>query len=369
MKIDLMPFMSVLVTEEAFLAATPELLQTPIVNVLGNDGQMYVYSRFSLGRSMLIASTKTTLSNGKPSILKEELQPLAFGNKIPSAMLDKILAFFKEVMEMTGSSGKHGEYEAMAHIVWNTRTKSYRIAIPKQKVSKAAVTYTWEHVDEDYETVIFDIHSHNTMDAFFSGTDEADDRSYIGISGVAGRLNTDAKLIWRFNAFKQKVKMEYGDIFDAPEKSAMPEMQEWMDKVTIPPAYVAPAYGNGYSYKPGGVDPKSETRVFGVAKARAGIADQSSIEDNLFSGNESSWFEKNQDFPGAGLGLDDLAEDLADKVWNEEDDELNAEVAAVLAKRVVETETLYDAGVFIVTNRAEAAAAIARLNSDYTIGQ
>lgn len=372
MRHDLIPFMSVLVTEEEFLAASPDLLQTPIVNVLGNDGQLYVYSRFSLGRYMLTASTKTALGNGLPTMLKEELQPLAFGHKIPTEMLNKILAFFKNVMAMIGNAGTgHGDYEAMAHIVWNTKEQAYRIAIPRQKVAKASVSYTWDHIDPDYETVIFDIHSHNSMGAFYSGTDESDDRSYIGISGVAGRLNTDdPQLIYRFNAFKNKVAMTSEQIFTAPTVTEMPELKMWMENVEVQRAWTAPAgnLSNGYSYKPAGSDPKRQTSVFGVARDRAHIDDHNFIDEgtDLFDGGLSG-ARDTLDFPG--VGLDDIAEDLADKVWNEADDELNAEVAATLARRVVDAETLYDAGLFVITNRTEATAAINRIQSDYTIGR
>ena len=248
--LDLVPFMSALITEEAFFTGG-DVLQNPEVYVLANDGALYQYHQFSMGRSALTKIADTPIrTNGGKSLLKPYLKTLVNDKKIPIEMLENIVEFFKRVMTMTKGSGGHGEYEAMAHIVWNKRTESYRVAIPKQKVSKAAVTYDWSHVTAD-EEVILDIHSHNTMGAFFSGTDERDDSTYVGISGVAGELNkAEPKLIWRFNAYKTKVSLALEDIFAVPEKQVSPEVNDWMGNVEV--QTYAPAYKNPTSKVYGG---------------------------------------------------------------------------------------------------------------------
>lgn len=389
--IELVPFMNSVVTEDAFFVGG-DFLQNPIVHVLGKDGALYRYNQFSLGRSSLIKVADTPIKLGA-SKLKPYLNPLVNNQKIPVQMLHDILEFFKKVMTMIGTGGKHGEYEAMAHIVWNKTSQSYRVAIPTQKVSKARVAYDWTHVKED-EEVILDIHSHNTMDAFFSGVDEADDKTYAGISGVAGQLDkATPKVIWRFNAYADKVgNLDMGDFFAMPEKSVSPEVDTWMGNVEVL-TYSAPAY----NYR----NPGSTSKVFGGGSlAGAGSGKLNRFDDEVLSEQEESW---NARFRGTGetgastgfgsarsealdfldpefhnsnlLGMgidadtpwDDVVTDLVNSVYNEDDDEMNAAVAKELANNVVDDEVLFQEGIFVVTTASEARKVIARLNKDFDI--
>lgn len=392
--LELSPFMSALITEEAFFAGG-DVLHNPEVYVLANDGVIYQYHQFSLGRSAMMEVAKTPIRTaGGKSLLKSYLKPLVNDKKIPVTMLEDIVEFFKEVMKLTGTSGVgHGDYEAMAHIVWNKTSESYRVAIPKQKVSKAAVTYTWDHVKED-EEVILDIHSHNTMDAFFSGTDERDDATYVGISGVAGRLNTASpRLIWRFNAYKSKQAMELEGIFELPVKPASTVVSDWMQSVEVQ-RYTQPVY-QGYRA------PVTGSRVFGGGSHSAGgsaASERNPREDSWdarFQGQgeerltASARTERSQasiDILGeddgicgagslldlhpdacAGLTWDETVTELADSVWQEEDEELTTAIASELAQRVVDPEVLMTAGLFLVVNSTDARKAVERLQQDFDI--
>lgn len=392
--LDLVPFMSALVTEDAFFAGG-DVLQNPEVYVLGNDGALYQFHQFSLGRSAMTKISDTPIrTNGGKSLLKPYMKPLVGDKKIPLEMLNDIVEFFRQVMKMTTSSGfGHGDYEAMAHIVWNKTKEEYRVAIPKQKVAKASVTYNWDHVAAD-EEVILDIHSHNSMDAFFSGTDERDDATYVGISGVAGKLNTDNhKLIWRFNAYKSKVTMKLEDIFDAPPvKEESPVVKAWMENVEVL-TYQRPSYP-GYSPALGG------SKVYGGG-SRLGVGSDKSLERNP---REDSWdarfrgentegltasartprSQASVDILGAdegtfGIGLlheladephqswDETADELVASVYSEEDDELNAAVAKRLSEYVADPEILFQEGIFLVSSALEARKAVARISKDFDL--
>lgn len=78
------------------------------------------------------------------------------GEKIPFQIFKTIVAFFLEVMRV-----KNSEVEAHVHILWNPDT-GYSLAIPKQRVSKASVSYDFEHIGPN-DVIIADFHSHNTM--------------------------------------------------------------------------------------------------------------------------------------------------------------------------------------------------------------
>lgn len=379
--IQLEPFMTSLVTEDAFFNGG-NFLQDPNVFVLGKDGALYRYNEFSLGRSSLAKIGDTPIKTGV-SKLKPYLSPLVNNQKIPMQMLTDILEFFKKVMAMVPPGGNgHGDYEAMAHIVWNKTSQCYRVAIPTQQVSKARVAYDWSHVKED-EEVILDIHSHNSMDAFFSGTDENDDKTYAGISGVAGRLDTNSpKVIWRFNAYKDKVpNLDMADFFVTPEQVVSPEVEQWMGNVEIQ-RYTPPKY-----------DYKNPTgaKVFGAGARHLSLPNDAQEEAwgarfqgqgaDDFSASTGAARSEALDFLDQGfhnsnllsLGLsedipfDDAVNDLVNAVYNEQDDEMNAAVAKELANSVLDSEILFQEGIFVVTTASEARKVVERLNKDFNI--
>lgn len=165
-----------------------------------------------------------------PQNIKEEINFLPNG-KIPGHLLDEIVDFFKAVMTV-----KKAENEAMAHVLWNEKDKDsldkgYRIAIPNQTVSKASVRYEHDHIEKN-DIITLDIHSHNTMGAFFSGTDDGDDKKGIFFSGVAGYLNhREPDFKWRLNINETKIDAEVDDIFDVVKKEVkVPE--EWLERVS-----------------------------------------------------------------------------------------------------------------------------------------
>lgn len=388
--LELAPFMRALITEDAFFAGG-DVLQNPEVYVLAKDGKLFQYQTFSLGRSSMIEVAKTPIVTGDgKTLLRPYLKPLVNDQKIPLEMLDNIVEFFKKVMAMTGTHGSgHGDYEAMAHIVWNKTSQSYRVAIPKQRVAKASVSYDWSHVADD-EEVIFDIHSHNSMDAFFSGTDERDDATYAGISGVAGRLNTaNPKLIFRFNAYKAKHQMTLEEIFAVPEKQVSPVVEQWMDNVEVQ-KYTTPTY-QGYQNPTSKVYGGGSLSGNGLAKSQERNPREDSWNARFHSeeedaitafarsprsqasvdllGEDDGVFGSGSlaDLIGQGLSWDETVSDLADTVWNEDDEELTTAVAAELAQRVVDQEVLFQAGLFHVVTASDARKVIERLNKDFDI--
>lgn len=174
-----------------------------------------------------------------PPKVQQEIRFLPAG-KIPVSLFEEIVAFFRKVSKLKGN-----ELEAMAHILWN-EVKGYHIGIPDQRVSKASASYDWDYIPEG-TSLVADIHSHNTMGAFFSGTDNNDDRSNICFSGVVGKITASAyETVWRFNFQKIKHEVKFDDIFDAVQATEDNVPQEWLDKVKTN-TYTTPV-GSGYHY-------------------------------------------------------------------------------------------------------------------------
>jgi PRTRC genetic system protein A len=168
---------------------------------------------------------------------KEETSFLPAG-KVPRHLFDEIVALYRQVMSR--NNGRN--LEAMAWIIWN-KDAGYHIHVPQQKVSGASVEYEWDVPSGNI--VIVDTHSHNSMGAFFSGTDDGDDRRGIRFSGVVGKLtNTSYDTVWRFCYQGKFLKAEFTDIFGPPANIDVPE--EWLDNIKIQTYAGYSGYQGGY---------------------------------------------------------------------------------------------------------------------------
>lgn len=168
--------------------------------------------------------------------LKEELSFLPAG-KIPYTMLEQVEAFFREVIKAKGTA-----VEAMIWILWN-EAQGYHLFVPNQTVSKASARYDWDGVPQG-SSIVVDIHSHADFNAFFSGTDNADDSNSIRYSGVIGHNDKPVRsYAWRFNYRDKKFEAKVEDLFEMPQPAAMDVPKEWIDNVKT------------YSYTPGGGRP------------------------------------------------------------------------------------------------------------------
>lgn len=104
---------------------------------------------------------------------------------VPFHLFAQIIAFFRHFM-------RDGyEAEALVHVYWDKTERGYKIVVPMQNVSKAHISVIVppdETLDEVRYIHVADIHSHNSMPAFFSQIDDRDElatRVYI----VVGRLD------------------------------------------------------------------------------------------------------------------------------------------------------------------------------------
>lgn len=155
----------------------------------------------------------------------EEVNFLPAG-KIPPSLLDDIVALFKAVIKEKASN-----VEAHAFILWD-KELGYYVFVPTQEVSGARVTCSWLDIP-DGATIVVDIHSHNTMGAFFSSTDNTDDAKHVMYSGVIGQLNRPAPaMVFRFNLQGSKLAAEVEDIFET--KGSKGEVNPaWLSKISI----------------------------------------------------------------------------------------------------------------------------------------
>jgi len=103
--------------------------------------------------------------------------------KIPSISIAKVSNFFRAVQ-------KEHRSEAIVLLFYNEKTKKYKLFPPAQKVSPASIEYNRAVVIDGW-TMIGDIHSHSSMSAFHSGTDQGDEESFDGLHITFGNMNSD----------------------------------------------------------------------------------------------------------------------------------------------------------------------------------
>ena len=102
--------------------------------------------------------------------------------KIPYSILSEILAFFKSYVT------EDSEFEALAYIYWSFEDSKFYVHVPKQQVSKASVDSSLPELDEEKYVLVMEIHSHNTMAARFSPTDDRDEKA-TRLYTVVGRMD------------------------------------------------------------------------------------------------------------------------------------------------------------------------------------
>ena len=88
----------------------------------------------------------------------------------------------------------------------------------------------------------------NSMGAFFSSTDNSDDKHQITMSGVLGKLNTKTpESVWRLNLQGEEMRLKIEDIFSMePEAVKVPE--EWLKQVSRNASqYTGTHYNGTYS--------------------------------------------------------------------------------------------------------------------------
>jgi len=130
--------------------------------------------------------------------------------KIPYGIVLGIADFYKKIM------ATHSGAEAMVQVWWDKTKEEYFTYVPIQKVGAASVQFDHsEELQNDIDKIwVMDSHSHNTMSAFFSGGDNADEKS-TRVFAVLGRLNLpEWESKWRAGCNGQYVNLEKDDICD-----------------------------------------------------------------------------------------------------------------------------------------------------------
>jgi PRTRC genetic system protein A len=143
--------------------------------------------------------------------------------RIPMNLMLQIISFFRSYMSDAW------EREVLINIYWDQQTRAYVVDAPEQTVTKASVDSheNLAYVDDRYIHYM-DIHSHNSMKAFFSEIDDRDEKA-TRLYTVVGHLNEyfpDVKT--RISNGGKFLYIEPSEVF---ETVAAPFPDEWKDRV------------------------------------------------------------------------------------------------------------------------------------------
>jgi PRTRC genetic system protein A len=163
----------------------------------------------TLPMGVVLTQQSKDTANGLPSKPNEWKEGFSLSlPKIPSDLILQIVTFFKAV------NTKY-KAEAYASLFWNGT--QYHVEVPEQIISGGRVKHQQQR-DLPGEIEVLQIHSHDTMPAFFSGVDNEDEQEHgQRIYAVFGKLDQvvpESK--WRVNAGGVFYPVEMSSLIDWP---------------------------------------------------------------------------------------------------------------------------------------------------------
>ena len=276
--------MSASVTEEEYLQGIGAEFPTLFITAL--DGRVLKRTTLQGGRPVILPSA---LPIEETSVLKPDISHFLPGGLIPHTLLLHTVSFFQKIGAKMGATSN---LEAFVFLVYDP-DNGYYLHIPEQTVGQASVNYKWDSPAR--HILVGDIHSHNTMGAFFSSTDDADDAMKVGISGVIGNLETDQlsfKSKWRFccGGAHNFLDLNMYEIFDIPNSP-----EEWTDRVkTVSHANTGFGVGAG-GYRGGRQGGKYGYWDQGVWHRAAGTLPAVRDQKNAAGSPEGEWHPLEED--------------------------------------------------------------------------
>ena len=172
----------------------------------------------------------------------KEAFTLNLPKKIPYEIFLQTISFFRGVADRFSNS------EAALQIFWDRSKEEYFVYCPKQEVAGSTVDFTRDPVMEQEHLLVMDIHSHNTMGAFFSATDNKDEKE-TRLFGVIGKIKDEVPE-FKFRAVcagNHIDNIKLFDIFENPfDDVAVPN--EWYDQVSKKVYTHVNTVGRSYGY-------------------------------------------------------------------------------------------------------------------------
>lgn len=147
---------------------------------------------------------------------------------IPMSLLLQALNFFKGVWELYGT-------EAALQLFYSPDREEYYWYVPEQYVTK----YSLDLIRGEQESenvgswLVMDMHSHGSIPAFFSSTDDADEKG-TRLFGVIGNIDTVPRMCLRAGTGGRFIELDQNCIFSVDNTDMMyssDALLDYMDQV------------------------------------------------------------------------------------------------------------------------------------------
>lgn len=186
--------------------------------VPARDGKVYEIRNTEIGKFITPVEGCDILSEVKPGFTSG--LPL-----IPSDLMIKIFAFFRHFVS------EYSENEALLNIYWDREEKRFVAYAPEQTATKVSVdTKIDDRFMSDRYIHYMDIHSHNTMSAFFSPIDDRDEKA-TRLYSVIGKLDThNPQIRTRISNGGKFLNIDPAQVFETADLSFP---KEWENNVNF----------------------------------------------------------------------------------------------------------------------------------------
>lgn len=189
--------------------------------IASSDGSIYQVRESKIGKMVAKANHIPSLDNVR-EVFHFDLP------KIPDELFQQIYSFFKTFCDRS-------DVEVMLQIFFDTETGDYLLECPVQKVNKARVEAELDPKLLGKNSLryiqVAQVHSHNSMNAYFSATDDADEKAFM-IYGVFGKLDTtEPQCMFRVKSNDSYLIINALDIFESIKIKERTYPVEWEENV------------------------------------------------------------------------------------------------------------------------------------------
>jgi PRTRC genetic system protein A len=201
-----------------------ELLESglqPFNIVAGKDGRLYEIRQSDLG-TIIVPAEKLVRLEEIPRGFQFNL-PL-----IPGELLATAITFFRDYCQIGMG------LEVMVSFFYHPKTKTYVVDCPNQSVSKGRIEYEELSYHEEGFVEVLQLHSHNSMEAYFSSIDNNDEKRFL-LYGVVGELKEShpkMKLRAGVNGYFYDLPLDY--VFHEPNLTKLADYpSNWNKRVSM----------------------------------------------------------------------------------------------------------------------------------------
>lgn len=180
----------------------------PVAYVMDDEGSVYQVRNTANGTFVAKAKKVPGAKKIEEGFIRNPEMGL-----IPFEFFLQIVSFFRDVC------AEFADDESMLQVYFDKIKKEYFLVCPEQTTTKTHITFLHDKALQNNENMVYvmDIHSHNSMSAFFSGTDDASEQE-TRLYGVVGRLDKEIpEYKFRISVEGDFIPMTIFDFFERPQ--------------------------------------------------------------------------------------------------------------------------------------------------------